>query len=489
MRPRFAGEAGLQQPVKTRETVLCVDLDGTLIRTDLLFESLLLVLKKRPWLLLMLPWFLLRGRAALKHALARYAVPNPAYLPYREDLVNWCRKQAEAGIPVYLATGSNEVPAQAVADHLGFFSGVIASSAEHNNKGSAKVSAISSTVDEAPFRYIGDSRADLPVWAAAKEAVLAGKGLRYRDKVTAQTPVAEVFGDEPKNRVKTLLKALRVHQWVKNILVFVPLFTAHIYTQTDKLLAALFAFIAFCLASSSVYVLNDLFDLEADRRHKRKRSRPFAAGDLSIPTGLVLVPLLAGGAVAVSFLLPLDFLPVLVLYLVITLAYSVYLKQKALVDVLTLAGLFTMRIFAGTSALTVELSEWLLAFSMFLFLSLAFVKRYAELHNLRIQGGETTPGRGYRVDDDNQLATFGITAGYMAVLVFALYISSPKVAALYTFPRYLWLICPPMFYWISRIWLVAKRGQMHEDPIIYAFKDKASYAVGVVVIAMVLAAT
>lgn len=476
----------MQKQLETKSHALVVDLDGTLIKTDMLFETLILFMKKKPWALLMIPIWLFGGMEKLKERLAQEVIPDPTLIPYHEEVVNWCRAQAAAGVPVYLATGTNIRVAESMAQHLGFFCGVIASDGFVNRVGAAKLSSIEETLKNAPFTYAGDCSTDLPIWASAAGAVTVGVSASLRNKVAQHTKLEQVF-EVPSTGIKTLTKAIRVHQWVKNLLVFVPLFTAHKFSLPIFATACI-AFAAFCLISSSVYVLNDLLDLEADRAHPRKSQRPFASGRLSIFSGLVLLPLLVLGALALSLLLPTAFRMILLTYLAVTLAYSFYLKPRVLIDVLTLASLFTLRIFAGAFALNVVLSEWLLAFSVFIFLSLAFVKRYAELDNLKRRGLQMPPGRAYRVEDADQLATFGVTSGYMAVLVLALYMNSPKVAALYNNSELLWLMCPTMIYWTSRIWLAARRGEMNEDPIIFAFKDKASYAVGFIMLAVVLAA-
>jgi len=273
------------------------------------------------------------------------------------------------------------------------------------------------------------------------------------------------------------VRALRPHQWAKNALIFAPLLAAHQARSLHQLSAVLMATVAFCLCASSVYILNDLLDLEADRAHPRKSRRPFASGALSIKTGLVLGPLLLLGGVVLAAFLPGKFQLVFATYYVLTCAYSFDLKGRVIVDTLSLAALYTLRIIAGAAAADVPLSFWMLLFSIFLFLSLAFVKRYAELDSLRRRARLRAAGRGYHVEDLGVLQSLGSASGYMSVLVLALYINSPEVAALYTRPKMIWLLCVLVLYWISRVWMKAHRGEMHDDPVVFALKDRMSLGI------------
>jgi 4-hydroxybenzoate polyprenyltransferase len=453
-------------------------LDGTLIKSDVLLESLLLLIKRNPLTVLLLPWWLLRGRAYVKQQIARRTNLNPTILPYQLDLLQFLTAQYHAGRRLVLATAADMKIARGIADHLGIFSDVVASDGTRNLSGAKKLEALRARFDEG-FDYVGNGSVDLPIWQEARSAIAVNCGGALLRKVRRDCRVREVFGDQrsPATRLRALVKAMRVHQWVKNLLIFVPLLTAH-ELSLGLWLNAVIAFIAFSLCSSSVYLLNDLLDLEADRQHPTKRNRPFAAGDLPLLTGLIGAPLLLAMALALALLLPPAFMLALVGYFGLTLAYSFYLKQVVLLDALVLALLYTSRIFAGSYAVDVPLSHWLLGFSMFLFLSLALVKRYSELHMLRQQNRDAAKGRGYFAGDLEQLANLGAAAGYISVLVLALYISSAEVAIRYSYPGLLWLVCPPLLYWVSRIWLIAHRGQMHHDPVVFAIKDRASYVVG-----------
>jgi 4-hydroxybenzoate polyprenyltransferase len=285
-----------------------------------------------------------------------------------------------------------------------------------------------------------------------------------------------------------ILRALRPHQWAKNILLAVPLLAAHRLADIAALGRVLLSVVAFSLCASSMYVLNDLLDLETDRAHPRKSTRPFAYGDVSVATGWVLSPVLLAAGVAISLTLPLKFQLALATYCALALVYSFALKRFPLVDTLVLAGLYALRIIAGAGAATVPLSFWLLLFSVFLFLSLAFVKRYAELESLRRQQRLQALGRGYRVEDLPLLLSFGTAAGYLSVLVLALYINSPEIQALYHRPKAVWMLCVIVLCWISRVWMAAHRGGMHDDPLIYALRDRVSLGLGVLSAITVLVA-
>jgi 4-hydroxybenzoate polyprenyltransferase len=281
---------------------------------------------------------------------------------------------------------------------------------------------------------------------------------------------------------------LRPHQWAKNLLLLVPLLAAHRAADTAALRAALLGAVDFCLCASAMYVLNDLLDLEADREHPRKSLRPFASGELSVATGLALSAALLAAGVAISLTLPAKFQLALAAYCALALAYSFILKRLLLLDALALAGLYTLRIIAGGAATNVALSFWLLLFSVFLFLSLAFVKRYAELEDLRRRQRLQALGRGYHVEDLAVLWSFGTVSGYLSVLVLALYINSPEIQALYRHPKAVWMLCVLVLYWISRVWMTAHRGGMHDDPVLYALRDRVSLGLAVLAAVTVIVA-
>ena len=304
-----------------------------------------------------------------------------------------------------------------------------------------------------------------------------------------QQTQSEYVASQPQPMWRLLASVLRIHQWVKNLLIFVPIITSHRIWDRHALVAASITFAAFCLCASAAYITNDLLDLESDRRHPLKRLRPFAAGALSLKAGYVLVPLLLAASAAFIVRVSQTVAAILFLYVILTLVYSLYLKRKLLLDVYLLSALYTIRIAAGGAATGIPLSPWLLSFAIFLFLSMAFSKRVSELQNLRAAGGHSTPGRAYRATDLEQVNTFGVSSGFLAALIFALYINSDMVRSLYRHPEVLWLMCPLMLYWITRIWILSFRGELHEDPILFAVKDPVTYAVGVASVLLLVAAT
>ncbi len=466
---------------------LCVDLDGTLIRSDLLLESVLLLIKRNPLYVFVLPLWLLRGKAVLKAEVAARVEIDPAALPYNAEVLEWLRSERASGRSLWLCTAANERLAGRVAESLGIFAGVIASDGNTNLAGGNKADRLVDRFGERGFDYAGNEHRDLAIWRRARGAIVANGGASLERKVARQTPVLRTFPSRVKF-ARAAFRALRPHQWAKNVLVFVPLLAAHRASDAAAIIAALLAFIAFCACASSVYVLNDLLDLEADRAHPRKSKRPFAAGDLSILTGLAFAPALLAIAIVIAAFLPQKFQLVLATYYFLTLAYSVVLKGRVLIDALALAGLYTLRIVAGAAAVAVPLSFWLLLFSVFLFLSLAFVKRFAELDALRRQQRLRAAGRGYHVEDLPILQSLGTAAGYLSVLVLALYINSPEVQDLYRRPKAIWFLCVLMLFWVSRVWMKAQRGSMHDDPVVFALKDKGSLLIGALAAIAVAAA-
>ncbi|HST03013.1 MAG TPA: UbiA family prenyltransferase, partial [Usitatibacter sp.] len=432
---------------------LAVDLDGTLVRSDLLMESLAAALKRNPLDVLALPLWLARGRAALKSELAKRSDVDAALLPYDAAVLRELRRQRAEGRWLVLATAADGALARRVADHLGIFDDVIASDGERNLKREAKARALIERFGEAGFDYMGEDRHDVPVWRHAREAYVVGSGAIAAEARATGKPVHVIVREPPK--AASLFRALRAYQWAKNILLFVPLLTAHVLFDPDALLAVAFAFVAFSLAASSVYLANDVTDLQDDRRHPTKRNRPLASGELHIGYAMMLVPGLLAAAFAIATLLPADFGLLLAMYLAVNLAYSLGLKRVPLVDVFVLAGLYTLRILAGAAAVDVPVSHWLLAFSLFAFLSLALAKRFVEVSNVAARDESRVGGRGYVAGDASLLAMLGVACAGLSTLVFALYITSPQVVVLYSAPAILWLAVPVLLYWMSRVWFIA----------------------------------
>ena len=473
------------------ERPLCVDLDGTLCRSDTLVESLLVALKKKPWLLFWLPLWLLRGPAAFKQQVARAAFSagfGVAHLPWRRELLDWLRTEAARGRPLVLATGADAAIADAVVEYCGLFGRVFASDGHHNLTGIRKAAALVAAYGEKGFDYAGNERLDVKVWQHAGAAVVADATPRLLHAAAAVAPVAQQFPPPAGSRLRDWLKALRTHQWVKNVLVTLPLGLSHQWSDSGIVATGL-AFIAFSLCASSVYLVNDLLDLADDRQHRNKHQRPFAAGRLPLLQGLIAAPLLLTAAFAVAATINAAFTAVLAGYYLLTLGYSLVIKRMPTVDVMTLAGLYTLRIIAGAAATSIAASFWLLAFSMFLFLSLSVAKRYAEMLVVKQGARLAASGRGYHVDDLPLLRSLGVSSGHAAVLLLAFYVNSPESQVLYRHPHLIWLLCPLLLYWISRVWMKTHRGQMHDDPLVFALKDYVSRAIALIGLAVLVAAT
>lgn len=459
-----------------RNVPLCVDCDGTLLRTDLLHEAVFLLLKSAPWKVLLLPIWLLKGKAYLKDRLAQAVSFSWGTLPLNDDVVDLVRKARSEGRTIVLATASHHSQAQGIARHLELFDEIVASDARVNLSGERKGDNLASRYGERGFDYVGNDQADLAVWSRARRATVVSASDSLVQAARQVTDVERVITPS-RPGLKTYLKGLRVHQWLKNLLVFVPLIAAHAWDSTAGVQAALLAFLAFSLCASAVYVLNDLVDLEADRRHVRKRQRPFASGLIPIWQGSLMIPVLLAGALGFATALPASFIMVLAFYFCLTLAYSLVLKRRVIVDVLMLAGLYTLRVIAGGAATGIVPSFWLLAFSMFIFLSLAVVKRYSELLITLQQHKDQPAGRGYTVQDLPVLMSIGTGSGMVAVLVFALYINNPEITDIYSNPLWLWLVPPLLLYWVSRLWMKAHRGEVDDDPVVFAVRDWQSLLV------------
>jgi len=466
---------------------LVVDLDGTLIRTDLLIESLARLLRQEPLAFFAVPVWLLKGRAYLKQEIAERVDLDPTLLPYRTALLDYLRAEHDKGRPVVLATASDERLAQRVADHLKIFDFVLASDGHINLSGERKRARLVSQFGERGFDYAGNESRDLAVWSSARKAIVVDSNPRLLRAVAKTADYESAFTDRGPS-LGEYLRALRPEHWLKNLLVFVPIFAAHLFLTPVLLAKTLVAFVAFCCCASGGYLINDLLDLQADRRHPQKRLRPFASGRLPLGYALLMAPaLVVLGSVLAGMLSGL-LLGVLLLYFGLSLAYSLELKRVALLDILVLASLYTLRIVAGAVAIASWPSVWLLGFSMFLFTSLAFVKRYAELVIMRGVEGDHATARGYELSDAELLASKGTASGYAAVVVLALYIASGAVKALYSRHVLIWLICPLLLYWLGYLWLIAHRGKMYHDPLVFALRDRTSRILVMIMMAVVLLA-
>lgn len=451
------------------ETV-CVDLDGTLIAADLFWEALLRLMIRSPWLVMSLPGWALRGRAYFKKQVATRIAIDAGNLPYRDEVLSYLDQARERGDTLVLATASDELYAREVHRHLGIFSDVLASDGVVNMSGRKKAQALISRFGSGGFHYIGNDWADVHVWSAGGSATIVAAPQRLIRNVQRKVPIRKVIAPA-RTRLLALARAMRPHQWAKNVLVFAPLIAAHGIFRIGPVTATAVAFATFSLCASGIYILNDILDVEADRLHPRKKSRPFAAGELSIPLGLASAgALLSAGLLLAGLAASWKLTAILAIYIAVTTAYSTWLKREPVVDVFVLAGLYVLRLVAGAVAASIALSTWLLAFALFFFLSLAFVKRYTEL-----AGHGRTPGRSYTPDDAMWMHAIGTSSGYMAAVVMALYVSAPDVTSLYSRPKTLWLLCPLLLFWITRTWFRAGRGQSHDDPVVEALKDPVGY--------------
>lgn len=464
---------------------IVVDLDGTLTRTDTLIESILRTVKRDALNLPRALLALIKGRPALKHFAAQAGL-SAKDLPYHSALLDYLRRERQEGRSIVLATAAHRSIADAVASHVGVFDKVLATDAGTNLKGKAKLLAIQEQVGPR-FVYAGDSAADLFIWQHAEAAILVGATSAVRNSVRRSTRIESEFAPETAT-LSTWLRALRVHQWLKNLLLFVPLLTAFSFFDTDRLAATLAAFVAFSLAASATYVLNDLWDLDNDRAHPRKKNRPFAAADIPILQGLLVAAGALALALAVASAVSAGFLFILLFYVALTSLYSVALKRYVLLDILALSLLYTVRIIAGGIAADVRVSHWLLAFSVFMFLSLALVKRCSELVSLKQSGGTTAVGRDYRVGDMIVLWPLGVAAGLCSIVVFGLFIRDTETVVRYATPELLWLVAFELIYWLSRLWITSARGEMDDDPVVYAVRDRTSRMTMLTILATVLVA-
>ena len=491
-------ESSVVRPELRAGVPLCVDLDGTLVKSDTLVDSVLAMARQKPRDLWRIPGWIAAGKASFKKHVTASVELDVEHLPYNHVLLDWLRQEAGAGREIYLATAADKTLAERVAAYLGIFRGVLASDGSTNLAGGNKLAAFRERFGD-EFCYIGNAKPDAVLLAACVSPMVANpdRALRAAMRRAGTGPVTVFEAKTP--LLKSWLRAIRLHQWAKNTLIFVPLLLAHAW-RLATVVEALVAFVSFGLCASATYIINDLLDIEADRRHLRKRSRPFAAGDISAIAGVAMVVLLMIVAVTLAIALPkiaatlpgyerlwwpYKFLKWLGFYTVTTLAYSLYLKRKLLLDVFVLSGLYTVRIMAGSAATGVAISAWLAGFSVFFFLSLAFVKRFSELEGLRERGVAVTNGRGYFVSDLEQLRALGTGAAYAAVVVMTLYINNPETNGLYHHTIRLWLVVPVLLLWLSQVWMLASRGEMHDDPVVFAITDKRSVLLGVLMAAVI----
>ena len=465
---------------------LIIDLDGALVRSDLLVESFFAAIgtdyRRIPPLL----WALIRGKAAFKSSIAECATVNATHIPYDTDVLKMVDEARSEGRPVYLASASNKRYVSTIAAHLGRFQGWFASDNDRNLSSTTKAQLLIKEFGEGNFDYIGNDQADLAVWRAARCRIAVHPSRSVRLNLLAIDPTAVVV-EPPAGRLKAWVKLLRCHQWAKNGLIFVPVLTAQRFDLVSIGQATL-AFFAFSLAASSIYILNDLIDLDADRRHPTKKLRPLAAGTVPIFEAMIVSPLLMLAALALASAVSLWFSAVLVSYAVLGTAYSFALKRKLIVDIIVLATLYTIRVIGGAAAISVLVSEWLLGFSMFIFTALALIKRYVELTALRERNLPDLTRRNYRKTDVEIVGALAAASGFNAVTIFCLYISSDTVRHMYSRPILLWFICPILMYWLGRALVMAHRRNMDDDPLVFALKDWNSRIAFAMILAILFAA-
>jgi len=462
-----------------QQVPICVDLDGTLLKTDLFFESIIQLLKRKPFSVFSLFLWRLRGKAYLKNRIAALIPICSEFLPYNQKVMRFLQEAKEKKHPLYLATGSPKAYADQVAEHLGLFDDIFSSDASINLTQKNKMRALVDVFGEKGFIYIGNSNDDISIWKVAKAAYFVNTSLSIQKKVKAFTSTTSVI-DDRKISIRLILKQLRIYQWVKNALLFVPLIASHSFAG---FLDTVIAFFSFSFLSSAIYVINDLCDLEADRQHSTKKNRPLASGEMPVQFGAALTLLLSSLSFGLAHFLPIKFTSVLLFYLAINISYNVALKTKPIIDVLCLSMLYLLRVLGGHAVTGVPLSSWLTTFALFFFLSLALIKRYTECSTQ-----EVVVGRGYGSNDAHFISAIGISSNAISILVFALYLNTEQVTKIYRSPEYLWFFIPILFYWINRLWLKAFRHQMHDDPVVFALKDRISHYLAIILILVILAA-
>jgi 4-hydroxybenzoate polyprenyltransferase len=466
---------------------LVVDLDGTLLRTDLLFESALRLIKQRPWLALMVPFWLLKGRAYLKRRIFQLVRIDVSLLPLHEELLAWLRDEKMRGRHLTLATASDYDQARSVVEPLRLFDTIMGSDGRRNLKGRQKLQTIVKECGE-KFDYVGNSSSDLHIWRGCRHAVLVNASRRVERSAHHVGNVVRVFPPSL-TAFRDALRAMRCYQWVKNLLVFVPAITSHTIFEGAIASSAALAFFSFSFCASAAYILNDLLDLEEDRRHDSKKQRPFASGRMSIGAGILLALACLSASAVIAAFVSRAFVPALAIYVVLTSLYSLFLKRLLVVDVLALALLYTLRVVAGSLATGIVLSLWLLSFAFFLFLSLAFSKRAADLIQHQRDNRKVVPGRGYVTTDLDAVSIAGMCSGFLSSLILALYINSVSVQLLYRRPALLWGLQPILLYYVTRLWMICRRGELTEDPLLYTVSAPSTYGAAFLAIVVLLAAT
>lgn len=465
---------------------LVVDLDGTLIKVDSLQEALVQLSAKQPLQALRALFMLKQGRAPFKAAVADHMLPDVATVPLDEKVLEAIKRARSEGRKVYLATAADKRFAKVIADSIGEFDGIFASDKGINLKGKAKAECLVAAFGAHGFDYIGNDKADLPIWRAARNVLIAGASLNLVDRLNREL-LAPIVLRARESAAVAYLRAVRPHQWLKNVLLFLPALAHHDFSA-NVIIPVLIAFLSFSLGASSIYLINDMVDLPHDRAHPEKRHRPLAAGVVPVSHAAILFIILAGLSISLASLLPWIFMLALAGYFCLAMLYSFYLKRKLMIDVVALAALYGIRVAAGSAVTGIILSQWLVGFCLFIFLSLALMKRTTEIILLPKASEDNIMGRGYRRADLPILNAITVASGLVGVLVLALYINSPDVKELYQRPDLLWGICIVLVYWLGRAFFLTGRGEMRQDPVIFAATDRNSLLAGILVMAIFIVA-
>ena len=453
---------------------LCVDLDGTFIRTDMMMESIALLILKRSFFLFIIPFWLLKGRYYLKSKLLEYVLPNIKLVPINPKIEEFVISERKKGRYIILVTASMQEIANQFKNYYNIFDEAIGSKDDINLVGKTKADYLINRFGRRGFDYIGDSDKDFYVWKSANIAHIVNQNERFINRLREITNIGIVWDLLPKSKFQNFISEIRTYQWTKNLLIFLPLILAH-NTNANVYINALLAFFSFSFAASAIYLFNDLMDLDSDREHSTKKNRPMAAGNFPIISAFRWILILIITSLLIALLLHKEFLIVLIMYLVITLVYSIKLKKIYIIDIVVLSILYTFRLIAGSFSTNIPISEWLAGFSLFFFLSMSALKRYVEIKNNLDSDQKAIKGRAYITDDLQIIQNSGISSGLISVMIFFLYINSSKVVQLYNSPEILYLIIPLIVYWILRVWFLAHRGLMNEDPVLFAIADKRSY--------------
>lgn len=459
-----------------QDVPLCVDLDGTLVRTNTLAETIVGVVRLKPSILWRIPFWALQGQARLWTELTHIFRPDASILPYSKPVADLIRKEAANGRTVVLATGAHESVARDVATQFGLFSAVLATRGGEHLTGKAKAEALVSRFGTRGFDYVGDSHTDMAVFRHCRMAYVASTSRSLPSRLKRESiPNVRISTHLESPGRSGLLAALRPRQWAKNLLVFLPVLLSHRFAEVGLLLNSALAFALMCMISSAAYIFNDIGDVEADRRHPDKRHRPFARGATSIRLAMPVAVVLAVSSIAAGWFVNPGVSLLLALYLAATTLYSVWLKKLLIVDMILLAAFYILRVFLGSAATGIRISAWTDLFCLFIFSGLAAVKRYAEVRNSAARSAGFIERRAYLPGDALPLMSIGTSCFVGAVIAFGLYLGSSEVRTLYRKPDLLWLACPILLGWACRLWILSHRGELHgEDPFAFSLGDRWS---------------